>query len=55
MCNPTTEDELFKPKTDKMWRPNKNLHTIKTYIESTKNVVETEGQNNNENKYIATI
>ena len=51
MYNPTTEDQLFKPKTNKKWRPDKNHHTIETYIEATKNALETEEQNNSKNKY----
>ena len=42
MDNPTTEDQLFKPKTNKKWRPDKNHHTIETYIEATKIAQETE-------------
>ena len=37
-----TKDQLFKPKTNKKWRSDKNHHTIKTYITVTKNVLETE-------------
>ena len=51
MYNPTTEDQFFQPKTNKEWRPDKNHHTIKPYIEATKNAVETEEQNANKNKY----
>ena len=51
MYNPSTEDQLFKPKTNKKWRPDKNHHTVETYIEATKNALETEEQNNNNNKY----
>ena len=51
MYNPSTEDQLFKPKTNKKWRPDKNHHTVETYIEATKNALETEEQNNNKNKY----
>ena len=48
MYNPTKGDQ---PKTNKKWRPDKNHHTIETYIEATKNALETEEQNNNKNKY----
>ena len=51
MYNPSTEYQLFKPKTDKKRRPDKNHHTVETYIEATKNALETEEQNNNKNKY----
>ena len=51
MYKPSTEDQLFKPKTNKKWRPDKNHHTVETYIEATKNALETEEQNNNKNKY----
>ena len=49
--NSSTEDQIFKPKTNKKWRPDKNHHTVGTYIEATKNALETEEQNNNNNKY----
>ena len=49
--NTSTENQLFKPKTNKKWRPHKNHHTIEMYIEATKNALETEEQNNNNNKY----
>ena len=55
MYNPTTEDQLFKPKTNKKWRPDENHHTVETYIEATKNALETEKQNNSKNKYINTL
>ena len=29
-----TEDQIFKPQSNKKWRPNKNHHTIKTYTEA---------------------
>ena len=51
MYNPSAEDQLFKPKANKKWRPDKNDHTVETYIEATKNALETEEQNNNKNKY----
>ena len=51
MYNPIREDQLFKPKTNKKWRPDKNHHTVETYTEATKNALETEEQNNNDNKY----
>ena len=51
MYNPSTEDQLFKPKTNKKWRPDKNHHTVETYIEATKNAQETQEQNKNKNKY----
>ena len=51
MYNPTKENQLFKPKTDKKWRPDKNHHTIKTCRESTKTALETEEQNNSKTKY----
>ena len=51
MYNITTEDQLFKPKTNKKWRPDKNHHTVETYVEATKNALETEVQNSNKNKY----
>ena len=51
MYNPTTEGQLFKPKTNKKWRPDKNHHTVETYMEATKNTLETEEQNNSKNKY----
>ena len=49
--NATTEDQLFKLKTNKKWRPDKNHHTVETYIEATKNAQETQEQNKNKNKY----
>ena len=42
MYNSSTEDQLFKPKANKKWRLDKNHHTVKTYIEATKNALETE-------------
>ena len=42
MYNSSTEDQLFKPKTNKKWRLDKNHHTVETYIEATKNALETE-------------
>ena len=51
MYNPTREDQLFKPKTNKNWRPDKNHHNVEKYIETTKNTLETEEQNNNKSKY----
>ena len=51
MYNITTEDQLFKPKTNKKWRPDKNHHTVETYVEATKNALETEVRNSNKNKY----
>ena len=51
MYNPTTEDQLFKPKTNKKQRPDKNHHNVEKYIEATKNTLETEEQNNNRSKY----
>ena len=51
MYNASAEDQLFKPKTNKKWRLDKNHHTVETYIEATKNAVETEEQNINKNKY----
>ena len=51
MYNPTTENQLFKPKTNKNFRPDKNHHTIEMYTEGVKTSLETEGQNNNKNKY----
>ena len=47
----TTEGKLLKPKTNKRWRPDKNHHTVETYIEATKNALEIEEQNNCKNKY----
>ena len=49
MYNPTTEDQLFIPKTNKKWRPDKNHHTTEKYIKATKNALETEEQNNSKN------
>ena len=51
MDNSTTEEQLFKPKTNKKWKPDKNHHTVETYIDATKNALETEEQNNSKNKY----
>ena len=51
MYNPTTEDQLFKPKSNKKCRPDKNHHTVEMYIEATKNALEPEEQNSNRNKY----
>ena len=51
MYNPSTEDQLFKPRTNKKWRPDKNHHNVETYIEASKNALETEEQHNNKNKY----
>ena len=28
-------DQIFKPQSNKNWSPNKNHHTIETYIEGT--------------------
>ena len=51
MHNTTIEDQLFKPKTNKKWRPDKNHHTIEMYIEANKNALEIKEQMNNKNKY----
>ena len=51
MYNTTTEDQLFKPKTNKKQRPDKNHHTVETYIEATKNALETEEQKNKDKYY----
>ena len=42
MYNPSTQDQLFKPITNKKCRPDKNQHTEETYIEATKNTLQTE-------------
>ena len=42
MYNPSRENQLFKQKSNKQWRPDKNHYTLKTYIEATKNALETE-------------
>ena len=55
MYNPTTEDQLFKPKTNKKWRLDKNHQIVETYIEATKNILETEEKNNNKNKYYKSL
>ena len=51
MYNTTIEDQLFKPKTNKKWRPDKNHHTIEMYIEANNNAPERKEQINNKNKY----
>ena len=51
MYNPTTEDQFFQPKTNKEWKPDKNYHTMKPYIEATKNALETKEQDTNKNEY----
>ena len=51
MYNPTTEDRLFKSKTNKNWRPDKNHHTAETYMKATENALVAKEQNNNKNKY----
>ena len=33
------------------WKQDKNHHTVETYIEATKNALETEKENNNNKKY----
>ena len=55
MYNPTTDNQLFKTKTDKKWRPDKNHHTVEAYVEATKNALETEKQNNSKNKYYSNL
>ena len=52
MYTPSTEDELFKWKTKKKWRPDKNHHTVETYIEANKNALKTKKQNNKKTKQI---
>ena len=47
MYNPSRENQLFKQKSNKQWRPDKNHYTLETYIEATKNALETEEQKNN--------
>ena len=37
-----TEKEIFKKQANKKWAPNKNHHTIETFIEATKNVIKDE-------------
>ena len=51
MYNPNTEDQLFKSKTNKKWRPGKNHHTVETYTKATKNALEIGEQNYNKSKY----
>ena len=51
MYNPTTEDQFFQPKTNKEWKPAKNYHTMKPYIEATKNALEKKEQDTNKNEY----
>ena len=51
MYETTTEDQLFQPKTNNKWRPDKNYHTVETYIEATKNALETKEQNKNKKKH----
>ena len=53
MYNSTIEDQFFKTKTDKKPTPDKKNHTIETFknAEAIKNALETEGQNNDKNKY----
>ena len=51
MYDQMTEDQFFKPETNKKCRPDKNDHTVETYIGATKNGLGTEEQNNNKNKY----
>ena len=51
MYNPTTEDQFFQPKTNKEWKPDKNYHTMKPYIEATKNALEKKEQDTNKNEY----
>ena len=50
MYNPTTEDQLFKLKTNKKWTPDKNYYFTETYVEASKNALETEEQNKNKSK-----
>ena len=49
-CITQPQEQLFKSKPNKKRRHDKNHHTIETYIETTKNALETEEQNNNKNK-----
>ena len=51
MYNPPTEGRLFKPKANKKWGPDKNYHSIETYIEPIKNPLKTKEQNNNKKKH----
>ena len=51
MYNTTIENQLFQPKPDKKWRPDKNHHTIETCREESKTALKTEEQNNSKNKY----
>ena len=37
-----TEKEIFKKQANKKWAPNKNHHTVETFIEATKNVIKDE-------------
>ena len=39
----TTEDQIFKFQSNKKWPPNKNHHTIETYIEATERELKQHG------------
>ena len=38
-----TEDQIFKPQSNKRWTPKKNHHTIETYIEATERELKQHG------------
>ena len=38
-----TEDQMFKPQSNKKWTPNKKYHTIETYIEATETELKQQG------------
>ena len=38
-----TEDQIFKPQSNKRWTPKKNHHTIETYIEATERELKQQG------------
>ena len=40
-----TEEQIFKPTNHKKWTPNKNHHTVSTYIEATQEKLECEMEN----------
>ena len=37
------EDQIFRPQSNKKWTPNKNHHTIETYIGATERELKQQG------------
>ena len=50
----TMKDQIFKPRMKQKWTPNKNHHTVLTYIEATRRELEKEQTKMKRKKYNVT-